>query len=248
MPRKQKNEIAYTADGHGEVTGEKLRRNLFPTEPRIVQAAIKVLELPDEIITRGTTVLKKNNQPLQVLDAGAGETGIWGLTFKERFPNTVLSGIDIREIPQPDGYDHWYCESFLTHEKRYDIILGNIPFSLAEGFVRHGLPLLNPNGKLIFLLRAQFNGGQDRFRNFWTRFKLEREYYCVSRMPMIRKKNRKTGTFTLASDVWDYCMFQFSNEWKEDWWKTTRWDYKPASRLPPQPGLFELPEQTQAQQ
>lgn len=237
MPRKQRHEIAYTADGHGEVTGEKLKRNLFPTEPHIVRAAIKALDLP-----WGTGV------PISVLDAGAGETGIWGLVFKERFPAATLSGIDIREIPQPDGYDHWHCQSFLSHEQKYDVILGNIPFSLAEGFVRHGLTLLHPGGKLIFMLRAQFNGGQDRFRNFWTRFKLEREYYCVSRMPMILKKNPKTGKMTRASDVWDYALFQFSNEWQEDWWKTSRWDYKAASKFPPQPGLFELTGQPQAQE
>lgn len=215
MARKRKTDFEYTADGNGEVSAGKLMRDTFPTERRIVTAAIDALCLPFAA-----------DDPLRVLDAGAGDSGIWGRVFKERYPHSVLHGIEVRPVPPPAQYDDWFTGDFLTFSGSYDVIIGNIPFSLAESFIPHALSLLNPNGKIIFLLRAQFNGGQDRYKDFWARCPLEAEYYCASRMPFISRRNKKTGRLEPASDVWDYSLFQFSNEWKESWWTCRRWDYK----------------------
>ena len=51
-------------------------------------------------------------------------------------------------------------------DKKYDIIIGNPPFSLAKEFVEKSLDLLNENGVLIFLLRTAFLESKKRFE-FW---------------------------------------------------------------------------------
>jgi len=214
MPRKRRTDFQYTADGNGEVTAEKLARDTFPTPYNIASAAVHALRLP-----------YRADEPLMVLDVGAGN-GVWGTCFKERYPQSILHGCEVRDVPMPAGYDRWFTTDFLTVGGQYDVLVGNIPFSLAEPFIRHGLTLLAPQGRMVFLLRAQFNGGQDRYRQFWKDVHLEAEYYCASRMPFITKINKQTGRREPASDVWDYSLFQFANEWREDWWKTYRWDYK----------------------
>jgi hypothetical protein len=59
-----------------------------------------------------------------------------------------------------------------SYGTRYDLIIGNPPFGLAEEFVRYSLSLLDKNGWLVFLLRLAFLEGQDRGRGLWSEFPL----------------------------------------------------------------------------
>lgn len=47
--------------------------------------------------------------PRQILDPGAG-TGPWGVAARRRWPNAVISGIEVRDTPRPDAYDSWYSK------------------------------------------------------------------------------------------------------------------------------------------
>lgn len=87
------------------------------------------------------------------------------------YPNKKLTGIEIREEEQDNLNaicDQVICGDYLklNSSKKYDIIIGNPPFSLAKEFVEKSLDLLNENGVLIFLLRTAFLESKKRFE-FW---------------------------------------------------------------------------------
>jgi hypothetical protein len=50
--------------------------------------------------------------------------------------------------------------------RAYDLIIGNPPFSWAENHARHGLQMLSPKGRLVFLVRQSFLATKERFPFF----------------------------------------------------------------------------------
>ena len=57
---------------------------------------------------------------------------------------------------------HW----FMDIQKKYDLIIGNPPFSLALEFIQRAFQVVKPGGKVIFLLRTAFLESDRRF-SFW---------------------------------------------------------------------------------
>lgn len=101
------------------------------------------------------------------LDAGAG-TGIWGYYLKSLFPGLWLDGVEIRNTEPNTYFDAWYNQSFddsyieTIGDRKYDIIVGNPPFNLAQEFVRTGYKLLEKDGIMVFLLRLSFLSSKER--------------------------------------------------------------------------------------
>jgi SAM-dependent methyltransferase len=56
--------------------------------------------------------------------------------------------------------------------ERFDLVVGNPPFKHAEEFTRHGLTMLNECGVVAFILRLNFLGGQERYRDFHVKLPL----------------------------------------------------------------------------
>lgn len=83
-----------------------------------------------------------------------------------------------------DGYaDHTYMVRFedFMPEKRFDLIIGNPPYSLAEAHVRRALGMLWHGGKLAFLLRLAFLESQKRLP-LWREYPPE-QIHVLSERP-----------------------------------------------------------------
>ena len=73
---------------------------------------------------------------------------------------------------------------FIEHdfkEEKFDIIIGNLPYSSAREFVEKSLNLLSENGILIFLLRTAFLESKSRY-DFWQNNSLN-NLYTLSKRP-----------------------------------------------------------------
>jgi hypothetical protein len=101
--------------------------------------------------------------PGRILDVGAGD-GTWGRVARQLWPACHLEGIEVRFDEKPSDYDEWHIGDFAVSQPngRFDLVMGNPPYSHAENFVRRGYNLLSVGGSLVFLLRLAFLEGQAR--------------------------------------------------------------------------------------
>ena len=76
----------------------------------------------------------------------------------------------------------------------FDVIIGNPPFSLAQEFIDKSLSLLNPGGKLIFLLRTNFLESKKRFE--WWQDKLPTRLYVLSSRPSFTGKGTDATSYS----------------------------------------------------
>lgn len=142
-------DILFTKRGRDDLP-KRNNFDFYPTPYGVCVAALA--QLPPDLT------------PKRILDPGAG-TGVWGRAARARWPDASITGIEIRETPMPDAYNVWTINSFQTWqapEDKYDLILGNPPFKVAEEFIRKCMTLLTPRGVLQILLRLSFLDGQDR--------------------------------------------------------------------------------------
>lgn len=167
--------------------------------------------------------------PRRILDPGAG-TGVWGDVAREVWPNARIEGMDIRNVPQPASYDSWYtlagyedwASNRLTAPGRYDLIMGNPPFSLAEQFIRESMELLAHGGRLIFLLRLAMLESEKRITSgLW-------EQYPPSRVVVFSKRPSFTGTGT---DATAYAAFEWIKSTRMAWETTQLRIFKPDFTL-----------------
>jgi len=106
------------------------------------------------------------------LDPGSGN-GSWGVAVRDIWRNSYLTGIELRKVLDVpiNVYDEWITGDFLTHEfkdNKFDMIVGNPPFKLAEEFIRRSYSLLVPDaGTLVFLLRLSFLESQKRYHGLF---------------------------------------------------------------------------------
>ena len=87
----------------------------------------------------------------------------------------------------------------LDHTKKYDVIIGNPPYSEAREFIEKCLTLLKDDGKLIFLLRTAFLESKSRY-DFWQKNPLSGLYVLSKRPSFI---NGRTDACSYAWFVWD---------------------------------------------
>lgn len=84
-------------------------------------------------------------------------------TFLEYYPTSYFDKVDIIDRGYP-------CEikDFLQYntDKKYDTIITNPPYVLAQEFIEHSLELLNPGGQCAMFLKIQFLEGVKRKKFF----------------------------------------------------------------------------------
>ena len=106
-------------------------------------------------------------------------------------------------VPLPDAQKDWaelrYGRDYLTHDfgRKFDVIITNPPFSLAEQFIRKSLRELAPDGTMIYLQRINFLGSVKRVP-FWA------EVGFPDKTPVIIPRPRFVGG---GSDSCEYCWF-----------------------------------------
>jgi len=161
---------------------ERIDKDFYPTPYPVIEAAINRFA------------------PANVgyaLDIGAAD-GRWGLAIaaKSNF-KTVLVGVDIRELPKPDGFTFWWhtmdyskpLECELMSIKQFDFIVSNPPFGVAEKIIWNAWGQLKPGGKMLFLLPSDFWYSIGRHRHLWRELPPIERCSVVKRIPFTGNGN-----------------------------------------------------------
>ena len=88
---------------------------------------------------------------------------------------------------------------------KYDLVISNPPYSLAQEFIDKGLECLNENGKLVYLLRTNFLESKKRFQ--WWQDKLPSGIYVLHARPSFTGSG-KTDATSYAWFVWDKSSYK----------------------------------------
>ena len=87
-----------------------------------------------------------------------------------------------------------YLKVELEKIGKYDVIIGNPPYCLAQEFIDKSLTLLKPGGRLIFLLRTNFL--ESKKRREWWQDKLPSGLYVLSKRPSFTGKGTDATSYS----------------------------------------------------
>ncbi|HBE17066.1 MAG TPA: hypothetical protein DDW51_05505 [Cyanobacteria bacterium UBA11367] len=96
---------------------------------------------------------------IDILEPAAG-TGQIVRSINTKNRNVTAIEIKKSRYEKATGIANWINGDFFNHYDKYDLIIGNPPFSLRIEFIKHSLELLNPNGRILFLLPIDFYCGK----------------------------------------------------------------------------------------
>ena len=131
-----------------------------------------------------------------ILDIGAAD-GRWGIAGAGYATSPLcLVGVDIRLLPQPVGYTFWHTMDYtrpleceLMSVKQFDFIVSNPPFAVAEAIIWSAWTQLQPGGKMLFLLPADFWYTIGRFNRLWRQLPPIERCSVVNRIPFTKNGN-----------------------------------------------------------
>ena len=110
---------------------------------------------------------------------------MWGEAAWSIYGELAIMGYEIRkECIKPKEYDIWrhkdYPKNIIYWENRFDLVMGNPPYRMAEKFIRGGLSQLRPGGYLVFMLRLAFLESKKRLV-LWDDHPLKKVVVCANR-------------------------------------------------------------------
>ena len=143
-----------------------------------------------------------------ILEPSAGN-GIIIETLREAGIDNYIHAIEIRIEEKERLQKSASCveiTDFLNIDPSlsYDVIIGNPPFSLAQEFIDKSLSLLNPGGRLIFLLRTNFLESKKRFE--WWQDKFPTRLYVLSKRPSFTGKGTDATSYSWF--IWEKTRYE----------------------------------------
>lgn len=142
-----------------------------------------------------------------ILEPCAGSGNI--VTILKNRGYTNVDAVEIREEEKEfleNRADNVYIGDFLMMEglaNKYDVIITNPPYNLAQQFIEKSLDIVKPNGKVIMLLRTNFLESKKRFE-FWQKNPPSR-LYVLSQRPSFTGKGTDATSYSWF--VWDKSVF-----------------------------------------
>ena len=117
-------------------------------------------------------------QNLDILEPSVGQGHIAKI-LKETYPSNRIDCMDIVDR----GYPGTVISDFLTTtiNKKYDCVITNPPFSLAQEFIEKSMTVLKPNGIVCMFLKIQFLEGVKR-KEFFEKYPPKYVYVFRQRM------------------------------------------------------------------
>ena len=138
-----------------------------------------------------------------ILEPSAGNGNIIK-ALRDKGYNNNITAIELRyeEKESLTGIaDNVVIDDFLkmNHTGKYDVVIGNPPFSKAQEFIDKSLELLTEKGKLIFLLRTNFLESQKRYE--WWQSRVPNDLYVLSKRPSFTGKGTDATSYSWY--IWD---------------------------------------------
>lgn len=139
----------------------------------------------------------------KILEPSAGSGAIIQVLRSLGYDNDI-DAVEIRPEETVNlyrsGATDVFIEDYLKFSKRkYDLIIGNPPYSLAQEFIDKSLELLTPGGRLVFLLRTNFLESEKRF-NWWSD-KIPSGLYVLHKRPSFTGKGTDATSYSWF--IWD---------------------------------------------
>lgn len=186
-------------------------------------------------------LLSDTFSPRRVLDPGAG-TGVYGAVVRERYVDAEIIGIELRSTAYRKrgnywqlanrqahtrhfyGYDWWiHGADFTTmgeqpmiaedgEDIRFDLVIGNPPFSLMTDFIRTAWKLTKPGGRIFFLARIGYLASVQRYQMFKKDYK-PKTVYVLSDRPSF-SGDGKTDSYDYVAIKW---LKGYMGETKLEW-------------------------------
>lgn len=136
----------------------------------------------------------------RVLDPCVG-TGAFSDAVLHKFTGVIpdVTMVDIDEEVIADIHGDFLKTKF---EGKFDLIVSNVPFSLAREFIERSVELCEPSGCIAFLMLLQFLGSSSRKELF--------DRYPPSSVDVIRP--RPSFAADGSTDAREYALFRFRPE------------------------------------
>lgn len=128
--------------------------------------------------------------------------------IKRYYPDECVYGVDIVDR----GYPNTLVADFLKHDflgQKFDNVVTNPPFSLAQEFLEKSMEVVNDGGKIAMFLKIQFLEGAKR-REMFKKYPPKYIYVFVKRQapwnngsPVDEKGKSWSSTMCFAWFVWE---------------------------------------------
>lgn len=128
--------------------------------------------------------------------------------IKKYYPDECVYGVDLVDR----GYPNTLVADFLTHdflEQKFDNVVTNPPYSLAQEFLEKSMEVVNDGGKIAMFLKIQFLEGAKR-RDMFKKYPPKYIYVFSKRQnpwrngsPIDEKGKPWSSTMCFAWFVWE---------------------------------------------
>lgn len=172
---------------------KRIESDYYATPPGAIQSLLCNYEIAD---TKGAAILEPsagNGIIIEELRKAGYTNYIHAIEIREEEKENLKRLADTVQIG-----NFFDADPAIT----YDVIIGNPPYSQAQEFIDKALSLLNPGGRLIFLLRTNFLESQKRF--VWWQDKPPTRLFVLSKRPSFTGKGTDATSYSWF--IWEKSM------------------------------------------